>query len=251
MPLLAEHETPAFKVENAQGKGRFFFVCEHASNYVPEKLNGLGLSQDDLNAHIAWDPGALKLAQALSKRFDSPLVSSRISRLVYDCNRPPVGKRGMPEISEDTVIPGNQHLDTLSIMERTSEVYLPFRNAIAETLAQHLDERPPLFVTIHSFTPIFKGETRTLEMGILHTEQSTRLADSLLKHGDANELVIERNAPYSPSDGVMHTVEEHALANHLENAMIEVRNDLLQDDAGINRICQLLGDMLEQAAQEF
>src|SRR5690606_33890772 len=73
---------------NESGTSPFLFVCEHASNFIPGCYNGLGLKPHDLTTHIAWDPGALEVAQHLSKALDAPLITSCLSRLLIDCNRP-------------------------------------------------------------------------------------------------------------------------------------------------------------------
>lgn len=80
----------AVEVINPSGQGRFVLVCEHASNAIPEEYADLGLDGAALESHIAWDPGALEVAISMSGSFDAPLVAQNISRLVYDCNRPPM-----------------------------------------------------------------------------------------------------------------------------------------------------------------
>ena len=77
------------EVVNPSGAGAFVVVCEHASNFIPAGFGALGLDEAALASHIAWDPGALAVAKTLSARLDAPLVAQRVSRLLYDCNRPP------------------------------------------------------------------------------------------------------------------------------------------------------------------
>ncbi|HHS82536.1 MAG TPA: hypothetical protein ENJ68_03355, partial [Devosia sp.] len=103
---------------NAAGRSAMVLACEHASNHVPQSLDGLGLSRDVLESHVAWDPGARDLAVALSERFDAPLVASKVSRLVYDCNRPPDVPSAVPERSEIYDIPGNSGLGAAEIEAR-------------------------------------------------------------------------------------------------------------------------------------
>ena len=107
--LLAPDEEPA--VEIREGGGPFVVVCEHASNRLPRSLGTLGLSRADLDRHIAWDPGAAKVARRLADRLDAALVLQRYSRLVIDCNRAPHLADAMTPLSEDTEIPGNVGLD--------------------------------------------------------------------------------------------------------------------------------------------
>ncbi len=103
-------------VTNPAGRSDIVLVCEHASRSIPAELNGLGASQDTLQSHAAWDIGAAAVAEAMSAQLDAPLVASRISRLVYDCNRPPDAVDAMPEQSEIHAIPGNRHLSEVSLV---------------------------------------------------------------------------------------------------------------------------------------
>ncbi len=213
---------------NENGTADLILICEHASNTIPAELDGLGLSEETRLSHAAWDPGALGVAVALSEMFDAPLIASRVSRLVYDCNRPPEAPSAMPERSEIHVIPGNAGLTEADRRARAERYYFPFRDAVAAAIARKLATgRPPALVTIHSFTPVFHGVHRSVEVGILH-DSDARLADRLLDAAAADgALRVARNEPYGPADGVTHTLLVHALPHRLENAMIEFRNDLI------------------------
>lgn len=210
------------KVENAGGSSPFVLVCEHASPRIPPELNDLGLSQEALCSHIGWDPGAYDTAKHLSSVLDVPLVSSTISRLVYDCNRPPRSDSAMPSVSETTVVPGNTDLSAEEKAGRVDQYYRPFEAAVARTLDEH--RTGPILVTIHSFTPVFLGQTREVEIGFLH-DSDGRLADALLDVADWYD--VQRNAPYGPSDGVTHTLIRHGVRRGILNVMVEIRNDLL------------------------
>lgn len=218
------------EVANAAGGGGVVVVCEHASNAIPAEFGGLGLDAAAREAHIAWDPGALAVARILSARFDAPLVFSRVSRLVYDCNRPPDAPAAIPERSEATDIPGNRGLSAAARADRAARFYEPFRAALAETL----DRRPgAAIVTVHTFTPVFLGVLRPWELGIIHDTDS-RVADALLAaFANAGCIRAGRNVPYSPADGVTHTLREHALPRGALNVMVEIRNDLVADETGV------------------
>ena len=100
----------ALSVENETGVGRAVILCDHASRAIPSHLAGLGLLSEDLDRHIAWDPGALGIARELSRLIDAPLVAGRISRLVIDTNRDPAMFDSIPARSDATEIPGNAGL---------------------------------------------------------------------------------------------------------------------------------------------
>src|SRR5690606_28326073 len=233
MAILSGEEGDPVALENAVARGPVILVCEHASRVLPKSLGTLGLSEEALASHIAWDPGALAVSRLMAESLDATLLFQRFSRLVYDCNRPPESPAAMPEKSEVFAVPGNAGLDQAARDARTEALYLPFRDRLSGLVKRRIAEgRAPVIVTMHSFTPVYFGKPRAVEIGILH-DADTRLADVMLAAaGSAGPYDIRRNEPYGPEDGVTHTLKEHGLANGLANVMIEVRNDLIKDEAG-------------------
>ncbi|WP_282059874.1 N-formylglutamate amidohydrolase [Roseobacter litoralis] len=211
------------EVLNASGASDIVLVCEHASAFIPTALNDLGLSAEARHSHAAWDPGAKAVACEMARQLDAPLVASKVSRLVYDCNRPPDAPSAMPERSEVFDIPGNKNLTRNDRETRVARYYTPFHDRLKQVLSTKPD---PVVVTIHSFTPIYQGIQREVEVGILH-DQDTRLADAMLE-AETGTFVTRRNDPYGPADGVTHTLKEHALPQGRRNVMIEIRNDLIE-----------------------
>ena len=248
MGILTGEEGDPVALENESACGRVILVCEHASRLLPKSLGTLGLSDEALASHIAWDPGALAVARRMAKSLDATLVFQRFSRLVYDCNRPPESPAAMPEKSEVFDVPGNAGLDQTARDARTEALYLPFREKLASLVKSRAAEgRAPVIVTMHSFTPVYFGKPRAVEIGILH-DADTRLADAMLAAaGSGGPYDIRRNEPYGPQDGVTHTLKEHGLANGLANVMIEVRNDLIKDEAGQRVVADYLAGLLERS----
>ncbi len=243
-------DTPV-EVRNASGSGPFLLVCEHASNFIPSDYGTLGLDRAALESHIAWDPGALAVADEMARLLDAPLVAARVSRLVYDCNRPPESPSAMPAESEIYRIPGNTNLSAGQRRARTQAVYFPFREALAGAIDAHGARRgPPAIVTVHSFTPVWRGAARAVEIGILHDDDAG-LADAMLRAaGDGGGLVVRRNEPYEPEDGVTHTLREHALPRGLANVMIEIRNDLIRTPDDVRTMAGRLAGWLTAAHGE-
>lgn len=207
------------------GTGPILLVCEHASNRIPACFDRLGLPEAALEAHIAWDPGALGVARSLADAWRAPLVWGGVSRLVYDCNRPPEAESAMPSLSEDTVIPGNLDLSATARSERALGIYEPFHAHVSSLI--QADPKPRLLATIHSFTPVYLGQRREVEIGLLHG-QDDRFARAMLACRPADlHHDIRLNEPYSAADGVAHTLDKHGPANGLHSIMIEIRNDLI------------------------
>jgi predicted N-formylglutamate amidohydrolase len=247
--LLGEADGVPVSTVNGGGAGAFLIVCEHASNKLPARLGTLGLSSDALNAHIAWDPGALAVSLRLAELLDSPLIHQNFSRLAYDCNRPPEAGDAMPAISEIFEIPGNRSIEPDERQARIDEIYAPFRQAISSFIAgRKAGGHWPVMVTIHSFTPVYKGVRRDVEIGILH-DRDAEFADGMLALSQArNEYVVRRNEPYGPADGVTHTLKEHGIANGLRNVMIEIRNDLIKEKTGQEVMARYLAELIREAA---
>ena len=222
-------------VVNKDGEHPVVLVCEHASHHIPAKFNDLGLSGAHLHSHIAWDPGAMETARNLSVVLNAPLIYSDTSRLVYDCNRPPSADDAMPSFSAGIAVPGNQDLAGPDRQRRVEDYYLPFKDLVFDFLESR--QRATVLVTMHSFTPTYLDEQRSVEIGILH-DSDQRLADALLDVAAGFE--IARNKPYGPEDGVTHTLKEHALPRGLLNVMLEIRNDLI----GTPEQCRSMADTL-------
>ncbi|MEX0283574.1 MAG: N-formylglutamate amidohydrolase [Paracoccaceae bacterium] len=214
-------------VTPAIGAPQVVVVCEHSSNRMPAGLDDLGLSGDALTSHVAWDPGALGVAQGLAGHLNAVLVSGGVSRLVYDCNRPPEADSAVPARSEVHDIPGNRSLSKAARAERVSGVYEPFRKTLAEQINRHRASLG-LMVTVHSFTPVYNGQPREVEIGLLHGRDTRFCRAMLANTPDDIGHNVRLNEPYAAVDGVAHTLDEHGAANDLQNVMIEIRNDLIQ-----------------------
>ncbi len=236
---------PSAVLLNSTGTSPVLLVCEHAAHFIPAKFENLGLDAADLHSHAVWDPGALAVAKRISATLDAKLVASTVSRLLYDCNRPPTSPGAIPVRSEVYDIPGNIGLSMGARAARVHDYYDPFRDLLAATLAD--DPNLQVLVTLHSFTPIYKGQTRAVEFGILHDSDS-RLADGMLKAAPPlTDMNVRRNEPYGPEDGVTHTLKLHGLGNGILNVMLEIRNDLIERDAQQIAVAGVIVAMLETA----
>lgn len=244
--LLLDSEPAPLETFNGSGSSPCVLICEHASNVMPQRLGNLGLPAADLQRHIAWDIGAEKTARRLARLLDAPLLLQRYSRLVYDCNRPPESPDAMPEVSEVTAIPGNRNLSAADRLARIREIYRPFHGGIFDFLDGRAAERRPTFlVSLHSFTPVYKGKQRSTELGILY-DRDTRLSAQLIK--SFPKVDARLNEPYGPKDGVLHLLNLHAAPRGLRHVMIEVRNDLIATERGQEEWAQRLSVPLIHAA---
>ena len=252
--MRAQEQLQPFQalIEREEARGQIILVCEHASNVVPEPWGTLGLTRAQLEAHIAWDPGALGLARGLSRRLDATLIHAPVSRLVYDCNRAPDMPGAMPTRSEIHDIPGNASISAEERLARTKAIYLPFQNGLHNLLAERIAlGRRPVVVTIHSFTPVYFGKPRAVEFGVIHDADPAYAQAIVRAARQTIRLVTELNAPYSAADDVTHTLRVAATPYGLQNAMLEIRNDLIATAEAQEAMAEMLAPVLNMGLVEI
>ena len=245
--LIGPDEGPV--VDIRRGDSLFVVACEHASNRLPRTLGDLGLSAADLQRHIAWDPGAAEVATGLATRLSGDLLKQCFSRLVIDCNRSPQLADAIAETSEDTTIPGNLGLTPQARSDRIASVWAPFHAALEALLDERARERrPTALVTVHSFTPVYRGVARPWHIGVISTDERS-LADVLLAALRRDRtLVVGDNQPYSAKDNVDYTIRRHGRDRGLPHVMIEIRNDRLRRAKDIAAWTDLLAGALLDGA---
>jgi len=241
----------AVAVRNRDGRGAFVLTCDHASAHIPPGYAGLGLPAAELQRHIAWDIGALGLSEQLCGLLDAPLLHATVSRLLLDVNRDPGAHDSIAVASEDTSIQGNQAIDAGERQRRHDWIYAPYHGEIEAVVAARIAARQPTaMVSIHSFTPVFKGVERRWQVGVL-SHRDRRMADPLLRAlGADSRLEVGDNQPYAPRDGVYHTLERHAEAHGLPCVMLEIRNDLIRDTPGQLSWAKRLAPLLLRAFED-
>lgn len=245
--LLAEHDPPPVVEENAKGRSPFLLTSDHFGRAIPRSLGDLGLPGGELTRHIAWDIGIAGLARELSARLGAHLIAQAYSRLVIDCNRPTHSPSSIPRISETTIIPGNEGLTREAVDARRREVFDPYHRRISEVIVRRLQQRiPTVLISLHSFTPVYAGIRRPWHVGTLY-QSDKRLPPLLLAAlRAAGDLVVGDNEPYAVSNDTDYTIPVHGEARGLMNTGIEIRQDLISDQAGEMQWAERLGDILTE-----
>jgi predicted N-formylglutamate amidohydrolase len=246
--LLGSDEVPPVLEQNAAGRSPFLLACDHYGRLIPRGLGDLGLSESQLTRHIAWDVGISGVAEALSGHLGAHLIAQRYSRLVIDCNRPPCAASSIPRISEATTIPGNEGIPREAAETRRRIIFDPYHRRIDEAIDRRLHQgMPTVLVSLHSFTPVYAGIARPWHIGTLY-HRDTALPPLLLKHLRAEaDLVVGDNEPYAVSDETDYTIPVHGEMRGLMNTGIEIRQDLIADQAGqkqwADRLARILGEI--------
>lgn len=250
--LIAADEPPAFE-EVAGGTRRpVLLVCDHASRRIPRALRSLGLPEAATWRHIAWDIGAAELTRAIARRLEVPAVLAGYSRLVIDCNRRLDDPTSIVAECDGQIVPGNLALSEEQRAQRARECFEPYHRTIDAALERMVDgAQVPVLISIHSFTPVLGGRARPWHCGVLW-DRDPRLAlpviDALrAEHG----LVVGDNEPYSGRHPEGFTVDAHAQRRGWPHLCIEVRQDLIENPAGVEqwaeRLVRVLTPLLDEA----
>lgn len=204
---------------------RWLFTCDHATNFVPSEVGGsLGISDEEMGRHIAYDIGAAGVTRQLAENMNSPAILSRFSRLVIDPNRGEDDPTLVMKLYDGTIIPGNRNADDKEVQRRLDLFYRPYHKAYGELAARRSDT---VLCSIHSFTPRMVGrDPRPWHIGILYAEDD-RLARPLLARLRAEaDLCVGDNEPYS-GRLLGDAMDQHGLSQNRPHVLIELRHDLI------------------------
>jgi predicted N-formylglutamate amidohydrolase len=252
MGLLTKTDPPPFEVVRETGTSDLFLTADHAGQVIPAALGNLGLSEAELQRHIAWDIGIAATTRHLSELLDATAILQTYSRLVIDCNRDPSWPSAMPEISELTPVPGNLDLSPTDRAARTEAIFTPYHTRITQLLnARQKAGRRTILIAMHSFTPVFKNERRDMQVGVLYNKDplyASALKALLEAEGD---LIVGDNAPYAITDKSDYGIPVHGELRGLRHVEIEIRQDLLADASGQIGWAKRLARLLPNAAESL
>ncbi|MCB8881821.1 N-formylglutamate amidohydrolase [Acidisoma cellulosilytica] len=250
--LLSDDEPAPVVIDHAQGTSDLFLTCDHAGRRIPLKLGQLGVSDAEMQRHIAYDIGARAVALRLADALDATLIRQVYSRLVIDCNRDPSVPSSIPEISETTEIPGNIGLTDDQRLARQVEIFQPYHDAITAALDARLSSgQRTAIIAVHSFTPVYKGEVRPWHAGLLYNRDARMSLILKRMLEEEGGLVIGDNEPYFVSDLTDYTIPVHAERRRLPYLELEIRQDLIATEAGQAEWAERLIRLLPRVWAEF
>jgi predicted N-formylglutamate amidohydrolase len=239
----AEDMSASVEVIEGRADAGMLVICDHAANGLPAAYGDLGLSRSDLDRHIAWDIGAADVTRRLAARLRAPAILTRVSRLVIDANRGLDDPTLVMRLSDGRVIPGNARIDAAEIARRCKFYWQPYRQAVAATIEAMIAQgHIPVVLSIHSFTPVWKGAARPWQIGILW-DSDARLAQPLIDALRTQRLEIGDNEPY---DGALKgdTLDAEVTRRGLAGCLVEFRQDLIATPERAHAWADLLAELL-------
>jgi predicted N-formylglutamate amidohydrolase len=244
-PWIGADEPPPFELVNAEGRGRVILACDHASARIPRRLGTLGVAPQDLERHVAWDIGAAQVARRLSRILDSPLILTGYSRLVIDCNRPLDEPQAFVTVSEDVEVPGNLAITEGERAERAEAFFWPYHEALHRMVDGRIRNGDrPLLVSVHSFTPVYHGQERPWHIGVQYRWDSRFSLLALERLRADGALTVGDNEPYPVQLDEDFTVPVHAERRGMPYLLVEIRQDLIDTEAGARVWAERLGDAI-------
>lgn len=227
-------------------------LCDHATNTIPPEYGDLGMPPTELARHIGYDIGAAMVARRLAARLHAPALLTDFSRLLIDPNRGLDDPTLVMRLSDGAIVPGNARIDQDEIARRVARFYRPYDAAITAAIDASLAQGiAPVIISIHSFTPVWRGRPRPWEVAVLW-DADPRLPVPLIAALRAGGgLTVGDNEPY---DGALagDVIARHATARGLANALIEVRQDLIADAGGAaawgDRLADVIAPLLPTVA---
>lgn len=227
-------------------------VCDHARNDLPDEVGTLGLPAEQFSRHIAYDIGARAVTLELARLTGAGAVLSTFSRLLIDPNRGEDDPTLVMRLSDGAIIPGNHPIAPEELAHRLTRFHQPYHAAIRAALDAIVARgEVPVILSIHSFTPIWRGHPRPWHAGILW-DNDPRFARPLIEALRRDpHLVVGDNEPY---DGALENdcMFRHGTLRGFAHAIIEIRQDLIADTAGAHgwaeRLARLLPTLLADPA---
>jgi predicted N-formylglutamate amidohydrolase len=232
--------TGPFEIVNATGRAPLVIACDHASNAVPPDIGNLGVSDADMQRHIAWDIGAAAISRHLAKAFDAPAILCGTSRLVIDCNRQLRDPTLIPMTSDGTTIPANEGLSPEQRAHRISAFFDTYHQACRQVIdARCAAGRRPLFLAVHSMTDQMRGQSRPWEIALSSNENRRATDPALAGLRKTDGIVVGDNEPYDMNTDEDYSTPEHALSRGLDYLQVEFRQDLVATPEGQKRCAEL------------
>lgn len=215
----------AYEILGGRLDSKLFLTAEHAEQRIPKGFSFAPEDEHLLGTHWAYDIGVADTMRELSKELDSLGVLARFSRLLIDPNRAEHEDELFRAEAEGGPVMTNVRLDDAERARRLEQLYRPYHQAIDGLLER---SSAPIVFSVHSFTPVYEGRPRAMELGVLFNHE-TELAERLRHHLAAAGFIVAMNEPYSGALGLIYSAESHAERHGKRALELEIRQDLAVD----------------------
>ncbi|MDA0230515.1 MAG: N-formylglutamate amidohydrolase [Proteobacteria bacterium] len=230
----------AFEAIEGSHNSNLLLLCDHASNALPAGWDGLGLSPERIEQHIAWDIGAAAVTRRLAWLLGAPALLTRYSRLFIDCNRALGTPNSIPEESDGVVVPANRAVLAAEAARRADIAYHPYHRELSRRLAMLND---PFVIAMHSCTPVFAGVARPWHIGVLWRQDAANAERLIAALARDKSLCVGDNQPYSALETPGYTVADVLEPRKLRHLIIEIRQDLIAGSAGAEAWAERLAEL--------
>ena len=235
-----------FDIVDGDRRRGIVLLCDHARRDLPQEYGDLGLPSEEFDRHIAYDIGAEQVTRKLAALLGVPAVLANFSRLLIDPNRGEDDPTLIRQLYDGSVIPGNYPMTKEERERRLDNFYRPYHDAVGAMVASVHKESAsaPFILSVHSFTPVMQSRARPWHAGVLW-DMDHRAAWPLIELLAADPtLVVGDNEPY---DGALRgdTMFKHCIVNGYAHALLEIRQDLIGDDAGTTAWAERLAPIVD------
>jgi len=228
----------AFECVRGSRKAPIFLTCEHASERLPEPWRWPDADRRLIGTHWAYDLGARELTLELARALDASAVLARFTRLLVDPNRDELNSDLLRKVAEGAVVELNRQVSDSERELRLQSYYRPFHAAVDRELAA---VEAPTLLSVHSFTPVYEGQVRNVELGVLFNaeeEAAHELGECLSRQFEG----VAYNEPWSGKAGLIFSAEMHAHRHGRRPLEIEIRQDRAIDTAYRAQLVKVLVD---------
>jgi predicted N-formylglutamate amidohydrolase len=244
--MTADSLFEPFEIIDGDRAGGMLIIADHAKRSMPDKYGRLGLPASEFDRHIAYDIGIEMVTRKLCALTGAPAVLGGFSRLLIDPNRGEDDPTLIRQIYDGAVVPGNYPMSDAERSLRLETYFRPYHDAVGSMMASVAGKsgRAPFIVSMHSFTPVMQGRPRPWHVGILW-DSDDRAVRPIIEMLSADQaLTVGDNQPY---DGALRgdTMFRHAIVNGFAHVLIEIRQDLIGDQAGAEQWAKRLAPMLD------
>jgi len=237
--------SPYEVIDGDRSRG-LLLIADHARRLLPDDYGSLGLPEAEFERHIAYDIGVEPVTRRLAALLGVPAVMAGYSGLLVDPNGGGDDQTLIRQLYDGTIVTGNYPIDAAERQRRLDRFHRPYHDAIGAVMASVAADsgRAPFLFSIHSFTPVMQGRSRPWHAGVLW-DRDPRAALPVLEMLAADRsILVGDNEPY---DGALRgdTLYRHAIVNGFAHALVEVRQDLIADEAGAEAWARRLAPVVD------